>query len=98
MNYSSLRKTLARDLRQCVRLGLPGWARGYVEERTEYAAHHWQISRDRSRPGDHRRESYIKAVRVQLGMLELLSAYRLGDDGATARLMRARGIRRAVKG
>lgn len=98
MNYSSLRKTLARDLRECVRAGLPEWAKGHVEERAQHAAHWWQISRDRSKPGDHRRDSYVKAVRVQLGMLELLSAYRLGDDSAKARVARLRGIGRAAKG
>lgn len=98
MNYSSLRKTLARDLRECVRAGLPAWAKGHVEERAEYAAHWWQISRDRSKPGDLRRDSYVKAVRVQLGMLELLSAYRFGDDGAKARVARPSGIGGAVKG
>jgi hypothetical protein len=71
---------------------------GRVEERVEYAAHWWQISRDRSKPGDHRRDSYVKAVRVQLGMLGLLSAYRVSDDGAKARVARPRGIGRVVKG
>ena len=40
----------------------------------------------------------MKAVRVQLSMLELLSAFRVGDDGAQARLTRTRGILRAAKG
>ncbi|MFG0787932.1 hypothetical protein [Delftia tsuruhatensis] len=98
MNYSSMRKTLARDLRDCTRRGLPAWARAYVEERVEYAAYWWRLSRDRGKASDLRRDDYMKAVRVQLGMLELLSAYRLSDDGAKARLTRPRGIRRATKG
>lgn len=96
MNYSSLRKTLARDLRAGVKAGLPSWAKGHVEERTEYAAHWWRISRDRSRARDFRHESYMRAVRLQLGLLELLSAYRLSNDGAKAVLTRPRGIDAAV--
>ncbi|WP_428141452.1 hypothetical protein [Delftia acidovorans] len=98
MNYSSMRKTLARDLRECTRRGLPGWARAYVEERVEYAAHWWRLSRDRAKCSDLRRDGYMKAVRVQLSMLELLSAFRVGDDGAQARLTRTRGILRAARG
>lgn len=75
MNYSSMRKTLARDLRECTRRGLPAWARAHVEERVEYAAHWWRLSKDRAKPGDFRRDSYVKAVRVQFGMQELMQAY-----------------------
>ncbi|QPS78609.1 hypothetical protein I6G47_16380 [Delftia lacustris] len=98
MNYSSMRKTLARDLRECTRCGLPAWARAHVEERVEYAAHWWRLSRDRTKASDLRRDGYMKAVRVQLSMLELLSAFRIGDDGAQARLKRTRGILGAAKG
>ena len=80
MNYSSLRKTLARDLRAGVRAGLPSWAKGHVEERIEYAAHWWRISRDRAHASDFRHESYMRAVRLQLCLLQLLSAYRCGDE------------------
>lgn len=96
MNYSSLRKTLARDLRAGVRAGLPLWAKGHVEERIEYAAHWWRISRDRSRTRDFRDESYMRAVRLQLGLLQLLSAYRFSNDGSKAVLTRPKGIDTAV--
>lgn len=75
MNYSSMRKTLARDLRECMRRGMPAWARSHVEERVEYAAHWWRLSMDRSKASDFRRDSYVKAVRVQFGMRELMQAY-----------------------
>lgn len=77
MNYSSLRKTLARDLRQCVRLGLPEWAKSYVDELVVRAERRWQTSQDKSQPRDIKQHCYERAVRMQDEALSLLSAYRI---------------------
>lgn len=85
MNYSSLRKTLARDLRECVRLGLPEWVKCYVDELVVRAARRWQTSRGSGQPRDIKQHSYEKAVRMQDEALSLLNAYRQSLDQAGRR-------------
>lgn len=75
MNYSWMRRRVARDLGRCVKLGLPGWAKGFAEELVEGAARRWQASRDSSQPRDLRQRSYERAVRMQDQALDLLGAY-----------------------
>lgn len=82
MNYSSMRKTLARDLRECVRLGLPEWVKGYVDELVVRAARRWRTSRDSGQSRDIKQHSYEKAVRMQDEALSLLNAYRQSLDPA----------------
>lgn len=75
MNYSTNRKDAARLLKKCATLGLPAWAQAHVEHEMRYAAHWWQISRDKSKDKALRAHGYEKAVRVLSFVIDMLGAY-----------------------